>query len=281
MQLTILGDKLPTLSDKQFTHEFRVVHAQETRTMAINLGILNKYVQGLALPTAGRPPLTNLPLEEGGEGGQYRSFAQLTWPSLEVLQGSFSTEDYRRGAAAHQFANPFRIFLTERDIYSNGNSSATSASRGKPDVTRLVITVLPADQPNINEMTKFDEKWTQHAQWASSLPGVSYARYRVISIDQTRIRKIFDGTPFDSQLVTTAGGYDEFMFESHQDAVQFLAEYSSKLRASYLGFVNIEKSRAYAFDDVVQFGPDDRGAWQNIFGLLVGSALRMKVFFGV
>lgn len=110
--------------------------------------------------------------------------------------------------------------------------------------------------------------------------GVSYARYRVTSLDQTRIRKIFDGTPFDPHLVTTAGGYDEFMFQSQQDAVQFLAEYSSQLRSSYLEFVNIDQSRAYAFDDVVQFGAVDRGPWQTIFGLLAGSALRVKVFFG-
>lgn len=51
MQFTIVSDKLPTLSEEQFAYEFRVVHARETRTMAINLGIIQKYVQGLALPT--------------------------------------------------------------------------------------------------------------------------------------------------------------------------------------------------------------------------------------
>jgi hypothetical protein len=278
MQLSILSDKLPTLSEEQFAHEFRVVHARETRAIAVNLGIILKYVQGLALPTVGRPQLTNLPLEEG----QYQSFAQLTWPSLEVLQGSFSTEDYRQSAAKHHFASPFRIFLTERDettICSNVNGcSATSTEAGK-DATRLVITVIPGSLSD-SDITKFEEKWDRHAQWVCNL-GISYARYRVIPLDQTRLRQIFDGTPFDSQLVTTAGGYDELIFQSQEDAVHFLAEYGAQLRSSYLEFVNIDQSRAYAFDHVVQFGAGDRGPWQTIFGILVGSALRIKVFFGV
>lgn len=83
MQFTILSDKLLTLSEEPFAYEFRVMHARETRTMAINLGIIQKYVQGLALPTAGRPQLTSLPLEEGGQHG---SFAQLTWPYLKFYK---------------------------------------------------------------------------------------------------------------------------------------------------------------------------------------------------
>lgn len=267
MQLTILSDKLPTLSEEQFAHEFRVVHARETRTIATNLGIILQYVQGLALPTVGRPQLTNLPLEEG----QYQSFAQLTWPSLEVLQGSFSTEDYRQSAAKHLFASPFRLFLTER---AEAMSSPATFTEAGEYTTRVVITVIPSD----SDTTKFEDKWNQHAQWACTL-GTVYTRYRVIPLDQTRIRKIFDGTPFDSHLVATAGGYDEFMFQSQEDAVQFLAEYGTQLRSSYLEFVNVDQSRAYAFDHVVQFGVSDRGKWQTIFGLLVGSALRIKVYF--
>ncbi|RAO68964.1 uncharacterized protein BHQ10_004976 [Talaromyces amestolkiae] len=278
MQLTILSDKLPTLSETQFAHEFRTVHAQQTRAIAINLGIILKYVQGLALPTVGRPKLINLPLEEL----QYRSFAQLTWPSLEVLQGSFSTEDYRQSAAKHQFARPFQLFLTERDessISASLNTSSTTLTEIEKTATRLVVTVIPKTLSD-NENTKFEEQWSRHAQWVCSL-GASYTRYRVIPLDETRSRKIFDGTPFDPRLVVTAGGYDEFMFQSQENAAQFLAEHGPQLRSSYLEFVDIDHSHAYAFDHVVQFGTEDRGTWQTIFGLLVGSALRVKVFFGI
>lgn len=216
------------------------------------------------------------------EERQYQSLAQLTWPSLEVLQRSFSTEDYRQSTAKHHFASPFRLFLTERDLTtscSNVNSSSSTLTEAGKDATRLIVTVIPGTVGD-SDNTKFEEKWNRHAQWACNF-GISYARYRVISLDQTRLGKIFDGTPFDSQLVTTAGGYDEFMFQSHEDAVQFMAEYSTQLRSSYLEFVNIDQSRAYAFDHVVQFGAVDHGPWQTIFGLLVGSALRIKVFFGV
>ncbi|KAJ5702864.1 hypothetical protein N7488_010412 [Penicillium malachiteum] len=107
MHLTILSDKLPHMTAADFTHEFRVVNASETRSVATNLGIILQYIQGLALSTLNKPGLSNLPLEEGG---QYQSFARLTWPSIEVMQGSFSTDDYRRSAGKHIFATPFRIF---------------------------------------------------------------------------------------------------------------------------------------------------------------------------
>lgn len=164
MQFTILSDKLLTLSEEQFAYEFRVVHARETRTVAINLGISQKYVRGLALPTAGRPQLTNLPLEERG---QYGSFAQLTWSSLEVLQGSFSTDDYRQGAAKHRFASPLRIFLTGCDITtscSNINSPSAPLTEVGKDATRLVVTVIPGILSD-SDNTKFEEKCNRHAQW--------------------------------------------------------------------------------------------------------------------
>jgi hypothetical protein len=51
MHLTILSRKLPTLTNSQFRHEFQVVHAEKTKSIAQNLGIIHQYEQGLALPT--------------------------------------------------------------------------------------------------------------------------------------------------------------------------------------------------------------------------------------
>lgn len=134
MQLTILYRKIPMLTDAQFRHEFRAVHAEQTKSIAQNLGIIHQYEQGLALPALGQSSLERtalLPLEEAPH---YNAFARLTWPRLEVMQGSFTTEDYRQTAGKHIFAAPLKIFLTEtlgtegtrlmaRDLETEGASS--------------------------------------------------------------------------------------------------------------------------------------------------------------
>ncbi|KAJ6013972.1 hypothetical protein N7540_008563 [Penicillium herquei] len=263
-----------------FTHEFRMVHAAETRSVATNLGIILQYIQGLALPTLDKPGLSNLPLEEGS---QYQSFARLTWPSVEVMQGSFSTDDYRRSAGKHIFATPFRMLLTEciepPSSINSDTGSPIASSTAQQDVysIRLIITVFPN---SVLSRAKFEEEWGRHTAWTHSL-NIQYTRYAVISLDRERIQRIFDQTPFDPLLVADAGGYDEFLFASHDEATAFLEKYSSQLRSSYKRFVDPIQSFAYAFDELEQFGSADRGLWQKTMGLLVGSLLRFKVYYNV
>ncbi|KAJ5732024.1 hypothetical protein N7493_003505 [Penicillium malachiteum] len=167
MHLTIFSDKLPHMTAADFTHKFRVVHASETRSVATNLGIILQYIQGLALPTLNKPGLSNLPLKEGR---QYQSFARLTWPSVEVIQGSFSTEDYRRSAGKHIFAAPFRIFLTEFIKPPSSTTFNTEPLIASPTVEqdaysiRLVVTVFPNSNSALSR-AKFEEKWDRHAAW--------------------------------------------------------------------------------------------------------------------
>ncbi|KAJ5728641.1 uncharacterized protein N7483_003149 [Penicillium malachiteum] len=200
------------------------------------------------------------------------------------MQGSFSTDDYRRSAGKHIFATPFRIFLTERveplasSITSNTGSSIVSPIAEKDAYSiRLIVTVFPNSALS---GAKSEEEWDRHAAWTHNL-NIPYARYAVIPLDQERIQRIFDQTPFDPLLAADAGGYDEFLFASHEEATAFLEEYSSQLRSSYERFVDPTHSFAYAFDDLEQFGSSDRGLWQKTMGLLVGSLLRFKVYYNV
>ncbi|KAJ5379575.1 hypothetical protein N7509_012694 [Penicillium cosmopolitanum] len=155
IKLTILSEKLPELTSEQFKHEFREVHANQTKDVATNLGIILKYVQGLALPLVGQKSLSNLPLKEGKD---CQSFAQLTWPALVVMQGSFLTEGYRNSAGKHRFANPQMIFLTEQlgQIHNIESKNADEI---------CVVVVVQAK----SECSDFEERWATHASYCLSI----------------------------------------------------------------------------------------------------------------
>lgn len=266
MHLTILSKKLASLTDKQFLHEFRVVHTSQTIGIATNLGIILQYVQGLALPVAKKSPVTNLPLDKPGH--DYHSFARLAWPSLEVMQGYFSTADYQNTAGKHIFAEPFAIFLTEP------LGPAFIEERENPEIVRVIVNLKPE-----NDDEHFQDEWDTHASFWQNVH-IKYARHKILNLDDKRVQKIFAGTQFDPQYVARRGGYEEFVFDSEAEATAFFQKYAQDLCRSYTRFANVSISNCLAFDSQVIFDAADRGVWQVTAGLFVGTLLSAKVVLG-
>lgn len=266
MQFTILADKLPDSSVEQFIHEFRVVHAQETKAMAQSLGIISEYIQGLVLPSAGQKDVDNLPIREPEEPLQ--SFAQLTWPALEVLQGSFTTQGYQESAGKHIFAIPRKIFLTARLEPSMENIK-------DGNLIRVVSVLSPAESSDMS----FRKSWDDHAVLCRSICS-NYQRNQVLNINPERITQIFADTQFPDTAVLTNGGFEEFVFKSNTEAQAFFGRYGEELRSSYRGFAS-DESFCVGFDSLVHYGDSDRGYQQMVAGTVVGTLLRLKVFFGI
>ena len=263
MELTILADKLPHMSVEQYEHEFRVVHANETKKMAHSLGILLQYVQGLVLTSAGQEKIRNPPIPEPQEPLQ--SVARLTWPALEVMQGSFSTQGYRDSAGKHIFATVLKIFLTERL-----EPNMEQIRKGNP--VRLLSFLVPADPLESN----FRRSWDNHAIFCRSICS-NYQRNQVLRLEPERIVKIFNGTQFPEASVVRYGGYEEFVFEGNADAQAFFDRYGEQIGSSYEGFITKE-SFCVGFDTVVQYDDTDRGYQQIITGTILGMILRAKLF---
>ncbi|KAL4733734.1 hypothetical protein BDV11DRAFT_175409 [Aspergillus similis] len=281
MHLTILSDKIPTLTDAQFRHEFQVVHAEQTKSIAQSLGIIHEYVQGLALTTVNKPPLDRAALDPLKEGSPYQSFARLTWPSLEVMQGSFTTDGYRRSAGGHIFAQPFRIFLTEPVNTMAAQQSVEAVETSANEKIRVIIPIVRSgDVTEPGDDAEFEARWAEHALFVASI-GVEYSRHRTIAVSQDSLVRIFDGTPFDHRLVVSRGGYDELVFPSHNAAEAFFRQYSSRLQSSYQRFMRLEGIMLFVYDSTVQVGTGDRGWRQVVAGTFVGIALRLKVWLAV
>jgi hypothetical protein len=262
MQFTILSTKLPNQSTPQFIHEFRNVHATETISMANSLGIISRYVQGLALSSAGQQDIKDLPLPAPRE--PLISFAQLTWPALEVLQGSLQTQGYKNSAGKHIFADAREIFLTERLEPDVGGDGAV----------RLVFVLVPED----SDGASFMRLWDEHAAFCRGACA-RYQRNRLIEIDQARVSDIFRDTQFPAERVRRWGGYEEFVFESNPDAIAFCQRHGDGLRDSYAGFTS-KDSYGMGFDSVAKYDDTDRGYKQIVTGGIVGSVLRAKFFLG-
>ena len=277
MQLTILSSKLPNQSTPQFTHEFRIVHATETKKMANTLGIISQYVQGLTLRSVaavGQESIRNQPLP-APKGEPIESFAQLTWPSgLEVMQGSFTTQGYKESAGKHIFAVPRMIYLTDR------LEPAVEAEVHERIKTKDAVRPIVGLNPNDPNPSSFRKSWDKHASFCRTICP-HYQRNQVLTISPERIQKIFTDTQFPADTVVRYGGYEEFVFESNEAAEAFCERYGEDLRKSYDGFTRTGESYCLGFDVVVQYDEVDRGFLQVITGALVGMMLRLKVYFGV
>ncbi|KAJ5372053.1 hypothetical protein N7517_004059 [Penicillium concentricum] len=262
MQLTILSEKLDSLTMDDFIHEFRVIHATETRTMAKTLGIITKYIQGVRLPN--KDPLLHLPIPEADPF--VHSFAQLSWPSVTVLQGALSTEGYRKSAGSHVFAIPLKVYVTEK------LHPGTEEEIQSPDSIRVVVGLSPLST------SSFPQKWSEHAAFCRSICD-RYQRHQIIPLDAPKIEQIFGHTQFTPNAVVTSGGYEDFVFGTRTEAQAFFDQHGSAIRDSYDRFVDPKSSFCYAFDNVLQYSPSDRGFIETVVGFFIGIALRLKVLF--
>ncbi|KAJ5490008.1 hypothetical protein N7453_010833 [Penicillium expansum] len=250
----------------EFIHEFRVVHTTETRTMAKTLGIITQYIQGLRLSSVNQDPLLHLPIPEADPS--VHSFAQLTWPSLAVLQGALSTEGYQKSAGSHVFGTPLKTYVTEK------LDSGTKEEPQSRDCIRVMVGLSPLSP------SSFPQKWSEHAAFCRSICD-RYQQHQVIPLDAPEIENIFGHTQFAPNTVVTSGGYEDFVFGTRAEAQVFFDQHGSALRASYDGFVDPKASLCYAFDHVLQFSPSNRGFTETAVGSFVGIALRLKVLFNL
>ncbi|OQE07176.1 hypothetical protein PENVUL_c014G09448 [Penicillium vulpinum] len=231
--------------------------------MAKTLGIITKYIQGLRL-SANKDSLLHLPIPEADTF--VHSFAQLTWPSLTVLQGALSTEGYQKSAGSHVFAIPLKVYVTEK------LNPAIEVEIQSHDSIRVMVGLSPLSP------SSFLQKWSEHAAFCRSICD-RYQRHQTIPLDAPKIEQIFGHTQFTPSTVVTSGGYEDFVFSTRAEAQAFFDQYGSAIRASYDCFVDPKTSCCYAFDNVVQYSPSDRGLIEIVVGFFIGIALRFKVLF--
>lgn len=277
MQFTIIADKLPWLSIEEFKQEFRDVHAAETKEAASNLGLITRYIQGLYLPSAidGATQLTGLPLSE--HEGPYQSLAQLTWPSVEVLQQSMQSAGYRESAAAkHEFAAPKHLFLTERlepdqrhDLDGLGRPEDTLDAKQRPVV--LIAALTP--RAGIDDR-EFRELWAEHASGARAMATTAYRRNAAIALSVQQVRAVFAGTQFPAERCCSRGGYEEFIFASADAAQSFCNQHGEHLRLSYEAFCDMKRSWCAGFDYVEHWGQADIGLKQRAVATVLGLFLK-------
>lgn len=282
MQFTIVSDKLAGLSVDEFKHEFCKVHANETKEAASSLGLISQYIQGLFIPSAidGATQLTSLPLPE--HDGPYQSLAQLTWPSIAVLQGSLQSAGYRASPAAkHEFATPQHIFLTERlesDTYTEGPSLGrpSQIAKGQRPVV-LIAALTPGHGLNENE---FRDRWAKHAEHIRALEIAHYQRNSVIPAPREQLYATFAETQFPAEKCWDSGGYEEFVFANFEQAQSFCNEHGPALRTSYEDFCDMQSSWCAGFDYVEQWGREDIGLKQRALGSILGAVLSTKTSLG-
>ncbi|PYI05189.1 hypothetical protein BO78DRAFT_419848 [Aspergillus sclerotiicarbonarius CBS 121057] len=265
MQLTIISKKLDSLTTDEFIHELRVVHASKTRTMARTLGIITRYIQGLRLPPANTTLLRYLPIQ--ATDPSVDSMAQLTWPSLTVLQGALSTDAYLKSAGSHVFALPVKVYVTEKISPDPEPANERDFHNG----VRVVVGLSPLSQQT------FPQAWSEHAAFCHSICP-QYQRHRLIPLDAKKVHAVFGHTQFTPKTVVVgSGGYEDFVFRSLADAEAFFEDYGADIRASYARFVDQERSFSYVFDNGVQYCPAERGVREVIVGVFVGLVLTVEV----
>lgn len=284
MQFTIISDKLPRLSVGEFKHEFRHVHAADTKETASSLGLITQYIQGLYLPSAidGATQLTGLPLAE--HEGSYQSLAQLTWPSVEVLRGSLQSAGYRESAAAkHQFAVPKHLFLTERlDLNHRHDLDGLGRPENNLNAKQRPVVLIAALTPKAGiDDTEFKELWAKHADSVQTTTKMNYRRNAVIPLHVEQLRAVFAGTQFPVEKCCSKGGYEEFVFTSTDDAQSFCNQYGENLRMSYRTFCDIQTSWCAGFDYVEHWGQLDIGLKQRVIGTILGLVLNTKTWLGL
>lgn len=283
MHFTIVADKLAGLSVDEFKYEFCKVHASETKEAASSLGLISQYIQGLYIPSAidGATQLTNLPLSE--HDGPYQSLAQLTWPSMAVLQGSLQSAEYRASPAAkHEFATPQHIFLTERlesDVHTDGPSLGRPSQITKGGHRPVVLIVALTPGTGLNEV-EFKVRWEKHAERVRAFNMAYYQRHAVIHAPREQLYAIFAETQFPAEKCWDRGGYEELVFASIEQAQSLCNEHGPALRASYEGFCDMQTSWCAGFDYVEHWGREDIGLKQRALGSILGAVLGVKTSFG-
>ncbi|KAK4983785.1 hypothetical protein LTR66_008706 [Elasticomyces elasticus] len=229
--------------------------------MAQSLGIIWRYVQGMSLTFTGQRPVTNLPLPEFSSS--IWSFAQLTWPSLDVFAAALKTKGYKESAGKHEFARPLKILLTERL-----ESDATSYVAAQPGAVRLITVVYPLSSTPTD---KFRAQWAVHTESFGHLCP-HYQRNICLDLTRERIDEVLEQTQFSPAEPVLQGGYEEMVFSDAQMAQEFLDKHSKQMQLSYENFCSA-KSFCVGLDSVVQHSEGDRGIKQVILGRVVSMAL--------
>lgn len=283
MQFTIISDKLADLSVDEFKNEFCTVHAEDTREVASSLGLISQYIQGLYLPSAldGAKDLTDLPLQE--HDGPYQSLAQLTWPSITVLQGSLQSAGYRASAAAkHEFAAPKHIFLTERLEPDTHLESSVLGRPGHVNGQRRPVVLLAAltPGPGLRE-TEFKERWEKHADRMRAFAMAHYQRNVVIPVSKEQVDATLAETQFPAERCWEKGGYEELVFASIEDAQSFCDQHGKDLKTSYGDFCDMQRSWTAVFQYTERWGAADIGLKQRVVGTILGGILSAKSSFGL
>ncbi|KAJ5652637.1 hypothetical protein N7507_010063 [Penicillium longicatenatum] len=143
---------------------------------------------------------------------------------------------------------------------------AKVAGSTEGDTIRVILSIQPRLAEGINDDLHFEELWNEQASFVHST-GAAYTRHQSLQ--------------FDHRLVASGGGYEEFAFRSHAVAEDFFSQYAQQLRDSYKELVDHLQLEVFVFDCVTRFAAEQRGWWQVGAGLVVGTALRMKVLLGV
>lgn len=283
MQLTIIGDKLSRLSVEEFKHEFRNVHARDTKEVASSLGLISRYTQGLRLSSVieKTTSLPILPLQE--HPGPYQSLAQLTWPSVVVLQGALQSAGYKESAAAkHEFADPQHLFLTEKlepeqKCVRNGLARPEKISKtGHPPVV-LIVALKP--RADIDE-AEFRRRWANHANQVGTT-ATDYQRNAVMPVSRSQVQHIFSGTQFPADKCWDGGGYEEFYFDGVPEVRSFCEQHGEAMSESYKDFCDSQNSWYAVFDFVEQWGFDDIGLKQRLVGTALSTMLTLRTSLGI
>ncbi|KAJ4395868.1 hypothetical protein N0V93_000082 [Gnomoniopsis smithogilvyi] len=283
MQLTIISDKLAGLTVDEFKHEFCTVHAEDTKEAASSLGLISQYIQGLYLPSAidGAKPLTSLPLPE--HDGPYQSLAQLSWPSITVLQGSLQSAEYKASATAkHNFAVPKHIFMTERLEPDTSHESGVPGRPGHISAEWRPVVLIAALTPGSGlSEAEFRERWAKHGDSVRALAVAHYQRNAIIPAPREQIYATFTETQFPADRCWDRGGYEELVFANIGDAQSFCSQHGEALRASYEGFCDMQRSWCAGFDYIERWGRVDIGLKQRVVGTILGGMLGAKTIFGL
>ncbi|SNX83927.1 uncharacterized protein MEPE_02635 [Melanopsichium pennsylvanicum] len=268
MRLIIFSRNLADQSEEKFYHEFHNVHAEQTSTIAANTGILHQYIQGYAANVRKANPKLSIPLPIRAE---VVSVALLTWPSIKVMRGLFSSSGYQKSAGAHHFADASVVCATE-------NLEPEPAGVRTSSQVMLHLLLKPR-----GDSATFKSKWDSHADLVRSLPSrpTLYQRHLSVPLTREQATKLYKGTQFAvGEGNWIDGGVEEFVFDSSVHMNTFLEAYSQKLDESYRNFVEVSASSAAIFDQTVVYGPQ-RGLKQSIVGTAIGAALSIKDTLGL
>jgi hypothetical protein len=280
MQMTVLSVKLPDQTDQQLIHEFRTVHAQATVDIAATLGIITRYVQGLTLRCCTDDdvsPIERPPLPESTVPLQI--YAQLTWPSTTVLQGSLHSSGYKESAGKHVFATSHQVFLTEYlEVDAADTVDRAWPLNASPEAAPvlLLMVLIPTEQTSD---AQFRAAWDVHADRWRKL-GVVYQRNMVLPLTPEQVEAILEGSLFPPSVTVRRGGYEEFIFPSCKEAQEFVDTYSDEMQKSYAGFCGPE-SYFSGFDRKVPFAEGDRGFKQKVMNIVLQTVFQATTTFNI